>query len=70
MPKIIQYRKKCIGCGACAAVCPKFFEMDKDGFATLKNSSQAGEGFELEVNEVDCAKDAAEACPVKIIEIQ
>lgn len=70
MPKIIQYRKKCIGCGACAAVCPKFFEMAADGFATLKNSAAAGEDFELEVDDAGCAKEAAEACPVKIIEVR
>lgn len=69
MSNIIHYRKKCIGCGACAAVCPNFFEIDKDGFATLKNSQKVGENFELEVDKVDCIKDAAEACPVKIIEI-
>ena len=71
MPKIIHQRKKCISCGACAAVCPKFFEMnEKDGLATLKNSKKIGEDFELKVDKVDCLKDAAEMCPVKIIKIK
>jgi len=73
MPKIIHQRKKCIGCGTCAAVCPKFFEMSKkDGFATLKGSKKAGVGeeFELKIDKIDCVKDAAEMCPVKIIKIK
>lgn len=75
MPKIIHQREKCIGCGTCAAVCPKFFEMDKkDGLATLKGSKKAGmktaKEFELKVDKIDCLKDAAEMCPVKIIKIK
>lgn len=73
MPKIIHQRKKCIGCGACAAVCPKFFEIDgKDNLATLKGSKKvgAGEEFELRVDKIDCLKDAVEMCPVKIIKIK
>jgi len=71
MPKIIHRRKKCIGCGACAVACPKFFELsEKDGLAILKNSKKVGENFELEVNKIDCIKDAADICPVKIITIK
>jgi len=71
MPKIIHQRKKCIGCGACAMTCPKFFELsEKDGLAILKNSKQVGENFELEVNKIDCIKDAADICPVKIITLK
>ncbi|PIU98549.1 ferredoxin [Candidatus Wolfebacteria bacterium CG03_land_8_20_14_0_80_40_12] len=70
MPKIIHQRNKCIGCGTCAAICPKFFEINKnDGFAVLKNSKKIGEDFELNIDKVDCIKDAAEACPVGIIKI-
>lgn len=71
MPKIIHQRKKCIGCGACSAVCPDFFEMsEKDGLAILKNSKKAGDDFELETSKPGCLKEAAEVCPVKIIEIK
>jgi len=70
MPKIIHQRKKCVACGACTATCPKFFEMDKkDGLAILKKSKKAGEDFELEIDKIDCAKEAAKACPVEIIKI-
>lgn len=71
MPKIIHQRKKCIGCGACAAVCPEFFEIsEKDGLATLKNSRKVEKVFELKIDEVGCIKDAAEMCPVEIIKIK
>lgn len=71
MPKIIHQRKKCIGCGACAAICPKFFEINKkDGLAVLKNSKKVGENFELKVDKLECLKDAAEMCPLKIIKIE
>jgi len=70
MPKIIQEREKCIGCGSCAALCPKFFEMTDDGKAKLLNSEKNAEGNdELEVEEVGCAQEAADACPVQIIHI-
>ena len=71
MPKIVHQREKCLGCGACAAVCPKFFEIDKkDGLANLKNSKKIGDNFELELKKVNCLKEATEICPVKIIKIE
>ena len=71
MKKIIQERNKCIGCGACASVCPKFFEMsEKDGLATLKNSQEKDGICELETEEIGCAGEAVDVCPVKIIRIE
>jgi ferredoxin len=68
--KIIHERKKCIGCGACIAVCAKFFEMGEDGKSTLKNAIEKENGiFELEIEEADCAEEAAEVCPVQIIKV-
>lgn len=70
MAKIIHNRKECIGCGACASMCPLFFEMDKgDGLANLKNSAQVGDHFELIVDDLGCAEDSAMICPVKVIKI-
>jgi ferredoxin len=70
MPKIIQEREKCIGCGSCAALCPKFFEMTDDGKAKLLNPEKNAEGNdELEVEKVECAQEAVDACPVQIIHI-
>lgn len=48
-------KAKCIGCGACAAVCPESFEMKGDKAVAKKNSK--------------CAKEAAESCPVNAISI-
>ncbi len=70
MKKIIQERNKCIGCGACPAVCPKFFEMSEDGLATLKNSTEKDGVFELETEEIGCAGEAVDVCPIKIIRIE
>lgn len=73
MPKILHHRQKCIACGACAAVCPKFFEMsEKDGLSDLKKAkydAQKKQG-KLAVSEVGCAQDAQNSCPVQAIEIK
>lgn len=70
MPKIIHERNKCIGCGVCASVCPKFFEMsEKDGLADLKNSTEKDGIYQLLTEEADCATEAADICPVKIIRV-
>lgn len=52
MVKVDQ--KKCIGCGACASVCPAGFEM-KGGKAQVKNQK------------ADCIDEAIETCPVSAI---
>ncbi|MEK9170028.1 MAG: ferredoxin [Patescibacteria group bacterium] len=71
MKKIIHERDKCIGCGACASVCPEIFEMSgKDGLAVLKNSQEKNGVFELEIEELRCAKEAADVCPIRIIKIE
>jgi len=46
----------CIGCGACAAICPAGFQMADDG----KAEAIAKEGN-------DCAQNAAASCPVQAI---
>ncbi|MCF7835534.1 MAG: ferredoxin [Candidatus Marinimicrobia bacterium] len=73
MTKIIQKREGCIGCGTCTVLCSNFWQMDDDSKASLKGATRKENGdFELEVEEdqVKCNKDAAEACPVKIISIE
>lgn len=52
-------KDKCIGCGACTAICPDVFEFDDDGLAkAIKN----------EINED--VETAAEGCPTEAIEIR
>jgi len=71
MSKIILEREKCIGCGSCSAVCPKYFEMTDDGKSHIKDSikNEKTNNEELEITKIECAETAAEACPVQCIEI-
>jgi len=75
MSKVTQNYEGCIGCGSCAAVCPKFWDMDYEkGKAVLKGgkkNEQTGE-VELEINgdeDIKCNKEAAEVCPTQVIKI-
>ncbi len=70
MVKITHEREKCIGCGACVAVCPKFWEMKDDGKSHLKGSKKKGKVYELEVKDAGCNKDAANTCPVECIHVK
>lgn len=58
--KISVNKSKCIGCGACAAVCPNSFEM-KDGKAFVVKS---------EVEKLTCEKEAEAGCPVDAISVR
>jgi len=49
----------CIGCGTCAAVCPKVFKLGDDGKAEPVSQEESG-----------CAKGAEESCPVQAISIK
>lgn len=75
MIKIIHDRKKCIGCGMCAAVCPRYFEIDeKDNKASLKNSKMnSNDSAELTIEDAESEEmlhDAEMSCPVKAIKIE
>lgn len=70
MAKIIHDREACIGCGTCAAVCPKYWKMDTDGKSRLIGSKKTGKTEDLEVKSIECNQDAAEACPVNCIHIE
>ena len=68
--KIEHFREHCIGCGACVATCPDFWEMVDDGKSHLKGSKKQGATEVLEINELSCNQDAADICPVEIIKIK
>jgi len=68
MAKIKLEREKCIGCGSCAALCPKFFEMADDGKSHIKGSVKQ-DVEELEAAKAECAEAASEACPAQCIHI-
>lgn len=60
MVKVVVDQNTCIGCGACASICPQNFEM-KDGKAHVKKA---------EVKKITCEKEAADSCPVSAISIK
>ena len=70
---ILQHnRPDCIGCAACEAVAPDFWEMNEDGKSDIKNGKNVDNGWqELDFEEKDFTinKDAAESCPVNVIHI-
>jgi ferredoxin len=69
--KIEHDRPNCIGCGACTAVAPDFWEMVEDGKSSIKNGKKVGDKEEKEIDEKDFAanKEAAESCPVNVIHL-
>ena len=71
--KIIHRKKDCIGCGACAAICPDFWEMDNEGMAHLKGSTVVDENLEREIateEEKASAQEAIDVCPVNVISLE
>ncbi len=71
MAKIVHDKEKCIGCGSCVALCPKYWEMAENGKANLLNSklSQKSGNFELEASKLECNQEAVDSCPVQCISI-
>ena len=56
---ILVNKEACIGCGACASLCPNNFRMSDDGKAEV-----------IDQKNVECAKNAAGTCPVQAITIE
>ena len=73
MAKIKLERFKCIGCGTCCSLCPKYFEMGEDGKSILKEPKSYDKEKnveEKEIEEIDCARDAEQSCPASCIHIE
>jgi len=70
--RIEHDRPNCIGCGACAAVAPDFWEMNDDGKSDIKKAKTREDSWqELEIKEENFQqnKEAADSCPVNVIHI-
>lgn len=50
----------CIGCGACESICEAVFKVED--IAVVNEAAVA--------DNIDCVKEAADACPVSAIEIE
>ena len=65
-------RPNCIGCAACEAVAPDFWEMNEDGKSDIKNAKNVENGWQeldFEEKNFQANKDAADSCPVNVIHI-
>ena len=60
MVKIEFKKEDCIGCGACAAICPDNWVLKGDKASPKK----------IELKEIGCNQDAADGCPVECIKIK
>lgn len=71
--RIRHDRPNCIGCTACAAVAPEFWEMSVlDGKSDIIDSTKTPEGWEeLDISEANFQEnmDAASVCPVNVIHL-
>lgn len=61
--KVKVDKDSCIGCGACAAICPEVFDLDDDGLSEVKTE-------EVKNNNIDDVKDAVDSCPTGAIKIE
>jgi len=67
--KIILDKSKCIGCGSCVVVCPKYFELT-GGNAHLKAAETKNTNETLEILKPECVQEAVNICPVQAIKIE
>lgn len=66
-------RINCIGCGACAAICPKRWKMEDDGKSQIIGGEEIEDGKFSKVIEEDEFSDnqeAANSCPVNVIHLK
>ena len=68
-------KKACQGFGACVELCPRFFQLsDVDGKSTIEGAKKVMKENEvvlekLELDKLECVREAAEACPFNAIHI-
>jgi ferredoxin len=68
-------KNACQGFGACVELCPQLFQLsDIDGKSTIEGAKQVVKENEvvaetLELDELECVREAAEVCPFNAIHI-
>jgi len=74
MAKVKINSDACISCGVCASMCSDVFVMDPESgkSSIVEQFRVGGNKFEGEIpaDLVDCAKTAAENCPVSAITVE
>ena len=61
--KVKVNKDACIGCGACASICPDVFEINDEGLSEAKVE-------EVKDELQDEVRDAADSCPTGAIEVE
>lgn len=72
MTKIYINQKECIGCSFCGSCAPEIFEVDEQDFkCKLKKDGKLINPaiFDLSEEQLKRVKEAAEGCPVLVIEL-
>ena len=64
MVKVTVDQETCIGCGACVAIAPDLFELDMEKMKSKVKKQPEND------QEVELAKQAAEACPTGSIKVE
>jgi ferredoxin len=59
----------CQGFGACVELCTKFTLSDEDGKSHVEGAKKVSNIETVELDELTCHKQAAEACPFNAIHI-
>lgn len=70
--KVKVNKDACIGCGACASICPDVFELNDEGLSEVKveEENKEKEEFASVKEELqDEVRDAADSCPTGAIEV-
>ncbi len=73
MTKVIHQRAKCIGCNYCVELAPERWRMSrKDGKAVLIGGKDKKGFYAVDIHDIELEQNqrAADACPVKIIQLR
>jgi ferredoxin len=70
--KIHIDQDECIECGLCASTCADVFEQKAGEKASIVECYRMGDSSSGEVGEVlrPCVEEAAESCPVQVIDVE